>query len=374
MRTVISIAMIPPQPMPRSADSRSAGNRRPALRRAIPAAITVPLLAIVLLPGCGGGEDEASGGGGERPRIVASTGIAADITRQVAGDDAEVIQLVPDSANPHSYSLSASEQHDLVESELLVYFDPALEQALPLDAAPDSVAIAELQQVEAHSFEEHERGGGHARDDDGHGREDDDGHGREDDEAAGGGDHDHVHEPGAPDPHVWMDPTRIEAALPALARALGRIDPANANAYRERARAYGEELAALDRDLRRTVATIPAERRKLVTSHDLMGYFADRYGFEFVGAPFGTSPEAEASAGALGALIERVREEGVPAVFAQHGDDPKVLRQLGAEADVEVVDDLLVEGLGAEAGSYAEMMRFTTGRIAEALSGDRSDG
>ncbi len=109
--------------------------------------------------------------------------------------------------------------------------------------------------------------------------------------------------------------------------------------------------------------------RKLVTSHDSVGHYADRYGFDFVGAPFGLSPEAEASSSALADLITAVEREGVVAVFAQRGDDPEVLRRVGGEAGVEVVDDLLLEGYGGEVGSYPEMMRLTTERIVEALGG-----
>jgi zinc/manganese transport system substrate-binding protein len=290
----------------------------------------VLLLALVALAtlasacGDGGaGDSEATG-----TKVVATTGIAADIAAAVAGEGADVVQLV---AEPHSYSPGAREQLDLEDADLLVYFSPALEQGLPLDAAGATFQIAEHV--------------GKVRGEDGD---------------------------GGVDPHIWLDPTMIAATLPELAEAFGEIDPAGAAAYERRAREYAAELGDLDAELRELAETVPAANRKLVTSHDLLGYFADRYGYEFIGAPFGTSPEAGAGAASLAELIDATEAERVPAVFAQRGDDPEVLRRVADEAGVEVVDDLLVESLGPEADTYPEMMRLTAGRIAEALrSGGR---
>jgi zinc/manganese transport system substrate-binding protein len=324
------------------------------------AVVTLLALAAALALAACGGEDD----GGAELKVAATTGVAADIVSRIAAEDAEVVQIVPDGSNPHSYSPSASEQQELASSDLLVLFDPALEQALPLDVAGNRFAIAE------HVGEPHERGdnaqegGRHGPEGAGYGEE------RGDDAAASGeGEHDHAHSPGSDDPHVWLDPLAIEAALPELADALAEADPENAEAYRERSREYAAELERLDEELAAMVAQVPQSNRKLVTSHELIGYFAERYGFDVVGAPFGTNPEAEASAGSVAELIDRVQTERVPAVFAQQGDNPELLRMIADEAGVEVVDDLLVESLGEQAGSYVEMMRYSTRRITDALSG-----
>jgi ABC-type Zn uptake system ZnuABC Zn-binding protein ZnuA len=285
------------------------------LTQLAPLTAVLPALA---LSACGA---DSSAAGSDQVAVVATTGVAADIVAELAGDDAEVAQLVPDGASPHSYSPSAKEQQELIDAELLVYFSPRLEEALPIDASDNSLALAESS-----------------------------------------GD------PGSPDPHVWLDPTRIEAALPALAEALSEIDPDNAEGYEQRAAAYAEQLRALDAELEQITDAVPEENRKLVSSHDLLGHFAERYGFEFIGAPFGLGPEAEAGAGGLAELIEAVEAERVPVVFAQTGDDPEVLRQVAEEAGVEVVDDLLLESLGDGADSYIEMLRLSTQRISDALS------
>jgi ABC-type Zn uptake system ZnuABC Zn-binding protein ZnuA len=283
-------------------------------------------LAAIALASCGVETETRGSTDPGAPTIVATSGIAADIVANVGGDDVRVLQLVPDGSSPHSYSPSAKQQAEIEDSDLLVLFSPALEEALPLEIAPRRFAIAE-----------------HTGTGDG-------------------------------DPHVWMDPTLIEAALPDLADALAEVDPEHARAFRERARRYGAELARLDSDLARMAASVPPADRKLVTSHDLMGHFADRYGYEFIGAPFGISPEAEPSATSIDELIADVEAAGVPAVFAQTGDDPEVLERVADEAGVEVVDDLLVESLGDRAGTYEEMMRYSAGRIADALSPQQSAG
>jgi zinc/manganese transport system substrate-binding protein len=165
-----------------------------------------------------------------------------------------------------------------------------------------------------------------------------------------------------------MDPQLVAHSLSKLASALADADPDNADAYARRADAYAAELARLDRELRRTLRPIPGERRKLVSSHDSLGHFVERYGFEFVGAPFGLAPEAEASAETVADLIERVKRERVPAVFAEDTDDPELMREIAREAEVEVVDDLLTEGFGDRVGSYEEMLRYDAELIVEALA------
>jgi ABC-type Zn uptake system ZnuABC Zn-binding protein ZnuA len=308
-------------------------------------ALAASALAALILAACGAGGDEETVRGSadaDAPTVVATTGIAADIVANVGGDDIRVVQLVPDGGNPHSFAPSAQQQQEIEEADLVVLFSPLLEAALPLDGAESTFAFAD------HA--------GNQRTVD----EEDLVHEEEED--------DHAHEEGSLDPHVWMDPTQIEAALPALADALAEISPENAAAFEERADEYTVQLAQLDGELQDLAAGVPNENRKLVTSHDLLGYFADRYGYEVIGAPFGVAPESEASAAVVSELIDEVKAQDVPAVFAQTGDDAEVLRQISDETGVEVVDDLLVESFGDGAGSYIEMMRFSGERIADSLS------
>jgi zinc/manganese transport system substrate-binding protein len=285
----------------------------------------IRVLAALALAGavvaCGSGSSQDSG----RPTVAATTGILAEITAEVAGPDATVRQVIPEGASPHDFQLSAQDRASIEDSVLLVHNGAGLEQGVPVDEidvprfalADDAGELLPLEQ--------------------------------------------------GVDPHIWMDPTRVVAALPALADALAEADPEHAGGYRRRARGYAAELTALDAELERRLASVPAPDRELVTSHDAMGYFADRYGFEVVATPFPASgAEAEATAAGIRDVEEAVRDARVPTLFAEQEDDPEVLELIADETGVAIVTGLLVESPGD--GSYVEMLRTDAGLIAAGLA------
>lgn len=302
-----------------------ANTRRPRSSASVRAAVTAlaALLALGVLTGC-------AESGGDGIRVVATTSVARSITEQVAGPGVEVTQLVPDDAAPHSYAPSAVEQRELATAHLLVHFSDSFEAALPLETAERRFAIAD------HAGELRRLGTA--------------------DEHGGG-----------IDPHVWMDPTRIATALPALADELAGIDPSGAAAYRRRAEDLAAELSDLDRELGRLAEEVPEGSRVLVSSHESLGYFADRYDYEYIGTVFGPSPEAQVSTRDAVELLRTILERDVGAVFAQRGESTDILERFERWRAYEVVDDLSVEQLGPGVGSYQQMLRGTARRIAEAL-------
>lgn len=315
-----------------------------------------------------GSDDRESGGG---PSVVATTGIAADLAAAVAGPDAKLDQIVADSASPHDFQLSADDRQTLEEADLVVSIGSGLEPGIPLDqvdapqwALTENVGeLLPFEEAGAHEREEAAEGEEHSEEDE-HAEEDE-----HSEEEAPAEEDEHAEEHGSGDPHVWMDPTRVAAALPSLADALGDVDRVDPAAYRDRAEGYADELGELDAELERTLARIPAADRELVTSHDSLRYFAERYGFEVVATAFPASgPEAEASAAALREVIDAARDSGVAAVFAQADDDPEALRLVADEAGVEIEEDVLVES-PAETGTYEEMLRRDAELIANALAG-----
>ena len=158
-------------------------------------------------------------------------------------------------------------------------------------------------------------------------------------------------------------------AVPAIADALGEADPANESDYLRSAALYADELTELDEFVAKQVETIPPENRKLVTSHDALGYFADHYGFEVVATAFPTTgAEAEASAERIVDVESAVRESGVPAIFTQETDDPEVMSLVAERTGVQLEPGLLVEAPGST-GSYVEMLRRDAQLIAESLGG-----
>ena len=121
--------------------------------------------------------------------------------------------------------------------------------------------------------------------------------------------------------------------------------------------------------MRATLATVPPQNRKLVTSHDALGYFADHFGFEVIATPFpATGPEAEASAPTVDEVEQAIRDSSVPTVFAQETDNPQVLEGIADDTGVRIEEHLPVEAPG-DAGSYIGMLRRDAQLIAAGLRG-----
>ncbi|MGH2500443.1 MAG: metal ABC transporter substrate-binding protein, partial [Candidatus Limnocylindria bacterium] len=169
-------------------------------------------------------------------------------------------------------------------------------------------------------------------------------------------------------PHFWFDVRFARTYVERIRDALAGIDPAGAPEYARRAQAYLAELDALDRELRAEVAQIPAERRKLVTSHDAFPYFAAAYGFEVIGF-VQPEPGKEPSPAELAELVGAVRAEAVPAIFSEAGVSPRLAETLAREAGVRrVVTDLPTDSLlEPPADSYVGLMRHLVEKIVEAL-------
>lgn len=181
------------------------------------------------------------------------------------------------------------------------------------------------------------------------------------------------HGHGEYDPHIWHDPNNAMAMVEAIRDALVAADPANAATYEANTAAYLAELKALDAFVTEQVATLPEERRKLVTTHDTFGYFAERYGFEIVGTALGiTTESSDPSAGEIAELVEQIRAAGVPAIFAENVSNPALMETIAREAGVTLAPTLFTGALGepgSEAATYLDMVRYNVTTIVTALSG-----
>src|SRR5690606_35272429 len=137
------------------------------------------------------------------------------------------------------------------------------------------------------------------------------------------------------------------------------------------AASYLEQLDRLERDIRAAVATLPAGRRRVISTHDAFGYFAAAYGITFV-APQGVSTESEASAGDLAAIIRQIRRERIPAVFLENVSDPRLRQQLSDETGARIGGTLFSDALTDEKGpapTYIDMMRHNIRTLTSALAG-----
>jgi zinc/manganese transport system substrate-binding protein len=286
----------------------------------------------LLAAGCGAAGPTGAGGA---PTIVVTTNILGDVVRHLVGDAAHVEVLMPPNADPHDFQASARQVAAMRGAEVLVVNGGGFEAGLD-----DTIAAARHDGVTTLTALDHVDRLDH-------------------------------------DPHFFSDPAQMASVAAALAPELGREVPGLDTApYRQRAAGYVAALRRLDRDVAATLAPVPAAHRKLVTNHDVFGYFARRYGFEVVGAVIPSfTTGAQASPGDLADLAATVRKAGVPAVFADTSAPAKLADALAGEVGGHVkVVELYSESLGppgSPGATYDGMMRTNADRIAAALGGTK---
>jgi zinc/manganese transport system substrate-binding protein len=289
----------------------------------------------------------------ERLPVVASFSILGDLVRQVGGDRLDVAVLVGPDGDAHTYQPTPGDARRIAGATLVFVNGLGFEGWMPrlVEAAGASVPVVEAAARVAAKVAAHEDDA--AATDDGHGRDAVDGH-------------DH----GGPDPHVWQSVGNARLMVETIRDALVERDPEGAALYRSNAAAYLAALAALDQDIRRAVAAIPEDRRRIITSHDAFAYFARAYGITFI-APQGVSTEAEASARAVAAIIRQIRAEQIPAVFVETISDPRLIRQIAEETGARIGGKLYSDALSRPeegAGTYINMMRHNIRELAGALA------
>lgn len=289
------------------------------------------LVLAILLASCGG--TPASVSGTSTPVILTSTTILADITRNIVGDRLQVESLLPLGADAHSYEPTPQDVAKISETNFIVINGADYEGFLQsLLAAGDG---AEKMLVEASA-------GIDARTDPEHGL----------------------------DPHMWLDPTLVILYVENIRDALIQLDPDGEATYTSNAAAYIAQLKDLDAWIVDQVDQIPAEKRLLVTNHEAIGYFAERYGFTVVGTVVESfSSDASPSAQQLAALIDQVKASGAPAIFLDASDNDTLARQIADETGVKVITNIHLESLtdGAPAGTYIDLMKHNVSEIVNAL-------
>ena len=183
------------------------------------------------------------------------------------------------------------------------------------------------------------------------------------------GDRGHDHDHGAADPHAWQSVANAKIYVANIRDALIAADPAGKDAYEANAAAYLAKLDALEREVRDVIAKIPADRRRVITSHDAFGYFQDAYGVAFI-APQGVSTEAEASARDVAAIITQIKKQKIPAVFLENVTDPRLMQQIARETGAKIggtlYSDALTDAKG-DATTYIDLIRHNLKQLAAAL-------
>ena len=264
----------------------------------------------------------------ELPTVVVTYSVLGNIVEQLVGDAATVTTLIPDGQDPHEFEPSAKDIESLNNANIVVSngldFEEGLEETLNnvktagvnVFMAGDYITVRELSEEE----------------------------------------HDH----GAFDPHLWLSPAAMLEMLPELSKAIGAAIGADLSVQLE---TLSAELTALDTQIQEIIGGVKCE---LVSGHDEMGYFADRYGCEVIGSVIPSlSTTSESSAGELADLKAEIETHGVPAIFTGLGTSPAVAEQLASELGVKAVT-LSTHFLDG-AATYQEFMMRMTNQIAEAL-------
>jgi zinc/manganese transport system substrate-binding protein len=169
------------------------------------------------------------------------------------------------------------------------------------------------------------------------------------------------------DPHWWHSIANIKQATLVVKDALAKADPAHAADYEKNARAYLDQLDALDAWAKEKIASLPRDKRKLVTSHDAFQYFARDFGFKIY-AIEGVSSEDEPSSQKVANLIQTIKDQGVKAVFFENIENPKVIQEITRETGAKIGGELYADGLGdKEATTYIDMIKHNITTIVESL-------
>ena len=292
----------------------------------------IVILTIVgfALSACG---QPASSSGTAAP-VLASATFLADIARNIAGDRVKVEALLPVGADPHSYQPTPQDVAKIEQSKLLIIngaeYEHFLESLLE-NAGGEREVIEASVGLSLRTDAESEHG---------------------------------------IDPHLWLDPNNVIIYVENIREALTHFDPDGAAIYKSNADAYVAQLKDLDVWINEQVSQIPPEKRLLVTNHEALGYFADRYGFTVIGAVVpSVSSDASPSAQQMAELIDQIEASGVPALFLDEVENPTLAQQIADETGVKVVEDLHLESLtdGPPAATYIYMMKHNVTRIVEAL-------
>ena len=260
----------------------------------------------------------------EKLNIVTSFLPVQSHTLAIAGDHANVKQLLAKDTGPHDFQLTPADVKKLSDADLLIINGAGIEEwlgELIKKSGNKNLVVVDtsngIKLVE--SPEEIEIGHSHSHA------------------------HDHDHGDGA-NPHIWLDPVIAKKQAANIVAALQKADPANASAYAQNGKVYEAKLSALDSDYRSTLAPLP--NKNLVTFHDAFPYLAARYKLNYVGA-ISEFPEKDPTPKQLAALVDKIRSLKVGVLFAENGYAPGLLKKIAGETGAKVSElDTLEDGQG----------------------------
>ena len=331
----------------------------------------VLVLSLVLIA-CSGGSTEAGCPeiDGREINVVATTPMIGEFVSQVAGDNINLTVLMPPEADPHTYEPAPQDAGKIADADLVFYTGLMYEPAPLIELLENSVCGSEaLAEVGDSVFPIEFKESGHDEHDDhgekGHDDHDEEGHDDHDEE--GHDDHEgHGH--GAYDPHFWFDPNRVAYAAEFIESKLIEFDPSNTADYEAAGDSYTAELNSLTGQVSQLIASIPSQNRKLITTHESLGYLEAKFGLEVLSTIIPNLDSSnEISPAQLVGVIDVIEDNNVKVIFIE-AEAPSVYAEtIVAETGIRAVEGLWVETL-KPGQTYPEFLIAAVELIVENLS------
>lgn len=293
--------------------------------------------------------------GAKKPLVVVTTDVLCDITKQIARDTVELKCLLAAGSDPHVYQAAPADRQAIEKADLVLYagydFEPTLIKSIKnTNSKSPKVAVNELavpKPLTMAAEHDHEHAGGKTEE-------------KKEGQAEN-------------DPHVWHDAKNGIAIAKTVQTKLAEALPANSSTYEKNTKDLTDQLEKIDSWIKAQVATIPAKSRRLVTTHDALGYYGHAYGLPIEGALQGFSTDEKPTAKRIKELVDDIKKTGVPTVFVEATSSSKLLASVAQEAKVKVyATPIFADGLGApgsKGDTYPKMLMANTQTIVEGLGG-----
>jgi zinc/manganese transport system substrate-binding protein len=269
-------------------------------------------------------------------RAIATFSILADLVKNVSGSRADLTTLVQPNADAHVYS-PTPEDAKLIAGAAIVFvnglgFEGWMTRLIGASGTKAQVVVAS-KGVKPLNMGDDRRSG-------------------------------------QIDPHAWQSVANAKIYVANIRDGLTTLDAANKAFYDASAHSYLAKLDALDNEVKKAINSIPPDRRRIITTHDAFGYFADAYGMEFL-APQGVSTDAEPSARDVSQIIAQIKKQKIPAVFLENINDPRLMQQIASETGAKIGGTLYSDALSdpnGPAGTYIDMIRHNVREFTQALT------
>jgi len=267
-------------------------------------------------------------------KVVATVSMVADMTKNIMGNDIELMTIVPIGGDPHLYEPTPKDARIVANADLVLKngltFEGWLNELIDNSGTKAKVVTVTkgVKAIESLDYE------------------------------------------GSSDPHAWMDAANGLTYIENIKNALIELNPANKEVYEFNYGVYKNQLTDLDNYITKEINRIPEHRRVLITSHDAFQYYGQKYGVQLE-AILGTSTDADAQTSDIIRLNKVIKEKKIPAIFAESTINPKMLKEIAKDNDIQIGGELFADSIGDEesgANTYIDMLKHNTDVIVKALT------